>query len=75
MAERVRLNNDDLQDVVGGAFNFYAKDNNGMCYIDGVGTYYCSPEASSWVVTKMTKAGTSPSDVVAEAVQQGLFWK
>ncbi|MBE5807523.1 MAG: hypothetical protein E7317_04190 [Clostridiales bacterium] len=74
MAARVRISEQDMQNVTGGAFNFYSKGDTEMCYIDGLGTYYCSPEASAWAVSRITK-GMSPADVIAEAVQEGMFWK
>ncbi len=74
MKNRVQLTDQDLDNVVGGAFNFYTKDTENRCYIDGMGTYLCSPEASAWVVKQIT-SGVPTADVLAQAVENGLFWK
>ena len=46
MADRVQLNNDDVEQVVGGAYNFYY-DNDGAycCYVDGIGNFKVKAEA------------------------------
>jgi len=74
MANRVKLDDQVLENVSGGAFNFYNKDGKAMCYIDGVGTYYCSAEASSWIISQIT-GSESPASIVAGAVDKGLLWK
>ena len=76
MAERVQLNESDLDSVVGGAFNFYNRNGKTQCYVDGVGTFYCSDSASAWIIEQVTGSSKlSPSDVAAAALEKGLFWK
>jgi len=75
MAQRTKLNSEELENVVGGTFNFYTKDDKNQCYVDGMGTFYCSPEASKWVIEQVKTSGAAISSVVAEAMDKGLFWK
>ncbi len=76
MAARMQLNDDQLDMVTGGAFNFYAgKDGQKQVYVDGVGTFNCNDSASAWIVSQITSGNTSPESVVAEAVEKGLLWK
>ena len=75
MANRVQLNDEMMDQVNGGAFNFYAKDGKNQCYVDGVGTFYCSDSASAWIINQVSMGNTAPAAVVAEAVEKGLFWK
>lgn len=76
MANRVQLNDDQLDMVTGGAFNFYAgKDGQKQVYVDGVGTFNCSDAASAWIISQITSGNNSPAAVVEEAVAQGLLWK
>jgi len=45
---RIELNEQNLEDVVGGAFNFYYDPNNNgarSCYVDNVGNFTCTAEA------------------------------
>jgi len=46
---RVELNEQNLEDVVGGNFNWYTKKATGkqMCLVTGVGNYYVSSSAES----------------------------
>ena len=75
MAERVQLNDTELDQVAGGAFNFYSRDGKAQCYIDGVGTFNCSDSASAWIISQITRPDVSPADIVDEAVKKGLLWK
>ncbi len=72
---RVQLNDNQLEQVSGGAFNFYKKDDQNQCYVDGMGTFNCSADASNWVLQRMATTGAPVSTVIAEAVEKGLFWK
>ena len=41
MADRIQLNEEDMGEVVGGAFSFYKSKKTGewLCYVDGIGSY------------------------------------
>lgn len=77
MAERIELNEEQLDDVVGGAFNFrYNSKGAYICKVDGVGTYYASENAKRQLaVYEIGHPGLSDADLVAWAVAQGLFWR
>ena len=55
MADRMQLNENDLEDVVGGAFNFYTYKKTGeyLCYVDGIGTYKPTSSNSKNQIVKM----------------------
>ena len=75
MANREQLTDNQLESVTGGAFNFYSRDGQLQCYVDGVGTFNCNEKASNWIVSEMSRTGAALEQVVASAVEQGLFWK
>ncbi len=75
MANRMALNDDQLDQVTGGAFNFYSRDGQKQVYVDGIGTFNCSDSASAWIISQVTSGNASPASVVEEAVAQGLLWK
>ena len=72
MKNRVQLNDQELENVVGGVFNFYTKGSESLCYVEGSGTFLCSPDASAWIVQQMT-SGASTEDVVAKAIESGML--
>lgn len=74
MGTRIQMNEDTLDLVNGGAFNFYDLEGQGACYVDGVGTFYCNDKAATWIVEQMSKPGASASAIADEAVARGLFW-
>ncbi|MBQ1311518.1 MAG: hypothetical protein IIY55_06685 [Blautia sp.] len=74
MGKRVAMNESELDLVSGGAFNFYSRDGQSQCYVDGVGTFNCSDTAATWIVSQMT-AGVSPADIADQAMANGYFWK
>ena len=46
---RVELNNQELEEVVGGNFNWYKERGTylAMCYVTDIGDFYVSPSAKS----------------------------
>ncbi len=74
MGTRSKLNDQELNNVVGGAFNFYTKDNENRCYIDGVGTFLCNADASTWIISQFS-TGADPATIAQQAVEKGILWK
>ena len=76
MADRVELNAENLESIVGGAFNYYYNDDGTMtCHVDNVGTYNCSSSAKDMISVYILQHDTCTLDeVVNYAVSQGLFW-
>ena len=75
MANRMQLNDDQLEQVTGGAFNFYSRDGQKLVYVDGIGTFYCNDSASSWIISQMTSDNVAPDAIVEKALKEGLIWK
>lgn len=78
MTKRVQLNEKEMENVVGGAFNFYTNSKGQKrCYIDNIGTFYCSADAFDWFVQRTAGSGAydSPSDILAEGKAAGYFWE
>ena len=74
MGTRMQLDENFLDLVNGGAFNFYDRDGQSACYVDGIGTFYCNDRAGAWIVEQMSKPNASISAIADEAVARGLFW-
>ena len=77
MADRIELNGEELEEVVGGAFNFrYNSKGAYICKVDGVGTYYAKESAKrALAVYEIQNPGLSDAELVAWAVSQGYFWR
>lgn len=76
---RVELNDQDLEDVVGGAFNWYY-DPNGIrsCFVDGVGDFVCNAESRDrYTALKLQhkKDRWSAQQYVDVLVSEGLLWR
>lgn len=73
---RVELKDMELEDVVGGAFNFYVGRTSGklLCYVDGIGTYEAN-SASRDNVTYLCfqYPELSASELVNLALQNGYL--
>ena len=74
MAKRVQLNEEQVEKVVGGAFNFYTnKKGQQRCVVDDVGTYYVTPNAMMWVIERTAGSDDSSAVVTQEALDLGYF--
>lgn len=76
MENRYELNEDDLDQVIGGAFNYYTNPDDTMyCVVDGAGTYNCTENAkdkiSAYIVTHR---GCTLQEVIDYALNKGYFW-
>ena len=73
---RMELNEQDMEEVVGGAYHYYYhKDGTITVKVDNVGTYNCSPDAKIKIVAyKLENEGTPPAEVVQYAIDNGLYW-
>lgn len=82
---RIELNDQNLEEVVGGAFNIssYTNDDGSeylMCHVDGAGTYHCSADAKRklclYIVNYVKNNGAEPSiqQVVDQGFALGVFW-
>ena len=78
MANRIELNEQDMANVVGGAYNFYY-DLNGArrCDVDNVGDFACDAEASDRLTAlKLLHRGQgwNAQMYVDQLLQEGHFW-
>ena len=73
---RVELNEQNLENVVGGAFNYFQRNGQTICKVDGVGAYYASPTAFGQIAAHAA-ADTSltAQEVVDWAVANGYLSK
>ena len=69
------MNEHEVEKVVGGAFNFYTKNGQEKCYVDNLGTFFCTEGAFEWVVNRTADMTTPSTVVVEEALALGFFWK
>ena len=73
---RMELNDNTVENVVGGAFHYYYKD-DGTCTvkIDNVGTYQCSEVAKTRLNRYMMQnPDCTLQDVINYAFDNGLYW-
>jgi len=73
MADRMELNEQDLDNVVGGAFKFYDMNGQGMCKVSDVsnpGKYYCN--FGTGVYEFMQMRGQNPGLSADEYLQMAL---
>ena len=77
MAERVELNMNDMEDVVGGNFYWWrAEDGTRMCMVNKIGTYVCIVDAKdtfAWLKAEHRGEGWTEQDYVNELVRLGEF--
>ena len=72
------LNEDDLDNVSGGAWNYYDTDGNGSAdtvTIDGIGTYKCNGSTKNNVIMLIVRnPGLSNAEIVSLALEKGYIW-
>ena len=70
------IDEERLDEVVGGAFNYYTNSaGQRKCYVDDIGTYYVSADAFGAVAAYSSDTSKSAQDVVNWAVSNGYFSK
>ena len=79
MAERVQINEQELENVVGGAFRFYDQGNQGYCKVSDVsnpGKYKCTAGSGVYEFMKMRaeNPGLSADDYLDMALDRGILW-
>lgn len=71
---RVELNEEQLNDVVGGAFNYYTNSRGqSKCRVDDVGTYYVSSTGFENVVAYSSDITLTAQEIVDWALANGYF--
>ena len=77
MADRIQLNETEMEGIVGGAFHFqYNSKGQYACKVDGIGTFYADENAKRKINKyDVQMGGLSTKELVDWAVSQGLLWK
>ena len=74
MANRIPLEEDRLDEVVGGAFHYYTNSKGQKrCYVDDVGTFYCNAEAFGAVAAYASDVTKTAQQVADWALANGYF--
>ncbi len=78
MTKRVELKEQDLENVVGGAFNFYYDANGAKrCDVDNVGDYACSADARDRLTALKIQHRAdrwSAAQYTEALINEGYFW-
>lgn len=72
---RVELNEQELEGVVGGAFHYYQKNGYNVCRVDDVGVYYASADAFGKIAAYAADTSKTAQQVVNWAVSNGYLSK
>lgn len=72
---RVEINEQDLNNVVGGAFNYIERNGQTICIVDGVGAYYASSDAFGAIAAYSSDVTLTAQEVVDWAVANGYLSK
>ena len=76
MTNRVELKETEMEEVVGGHFNWATKDNVVYCRVDGVGMFRCTNNAKNafaWLKVEHREDGWSDADYANALVSAGEF--
>lgn len=77
MADRIQLNEEQVEEVVGGNFNWWKEpDGTRMCWVNGIGTYECSVDAKdtfAWLKAEHKGEGWTEQMYVDELLASGDF--
>ena len=74
MANRIELDEERLDEVVGGAFNYYTNSKGQRrCYVDNIGTFYVTADAFGAVAAHASDVTLTAQQVVDWAVSNGYF--
>lgn len=76
MADHIKLTDQDLEQVIGGAFHYNTRPDGTMyCRVDGAGTYNCTDNAKQKISTFFVQ---NPEATLEEAIKFALdnhyFW-
>ena len=72
---RVELNEQNLENVVGGAFHYIQRNGQTICIVDNVGNYYASPTAFAQISAHASDTSLTAQEVVDWAVANGYLSK
>ena len=71
---RIELDEERLDEVSGGAFNYYTtKKGTRKCQVDGLGTYYVTADAFGEVCAHAADTSLTAQQIVDWAIDNGYF--
>ena len=77
MANRIELNDTEVEQVAGGNFNWWREeDGTRMCWVNDIGTYVCSVDAKdtyAWLKAEHKGQGWTEQDYVNALIASGDF--
>ena len=74
MSDRIELNEERLDEVVGGAFNYYTNSKGQRrCYVDDIGSFYVTADAFGAVAAYSSDVTKTAQDIVDWAISNGYF--
>ena len=76
MAERTQISENQAEEIVGGAFNFYpTKDGSWKCYVDGVGKFNSTADGLNQYINIWKDNKEASLDELVELCKQaGVIW-
>ena len=76
MSERIELNEAQMDDVVGGNFNWWLEGDVRKCWVNDVGVFVCTPTAKdkfAWLKAEHKGEGWTEQMYADELVRLGEF--
>lgn len=73
--ERVEIKEQDLNNVVGGSFNYIERGGQTICVVDGIGAYYASANAFGKISAYASDVTLTAQEVVDWALANGYLSK
>ena len=70
---RIELNEQELESVIGGAFHYFQKNGYNLCYVDGIGTFFASANAFTQIAAHASDTSLTSQQIVDWAVEQGYL--
>lgn len=76
MVDRMQLNEQELDNVVGGAFNFFTNSKgNPRCNVTGHGNFDTTPDGFfKYITMRNSNPGLSEDDYFQMALDQHIIW-
>ena len=76
MSDRKQLNEESLEEIVGGSFTFYTdQQGNPRCYVDNYGKYNTSADGFfKYIDMRNAQPGLTENEYVQIALNTGLIW-
>lgn len=75
MANRVELNDENLEQVAGGKFTFFTQDGQPKCTVTGYGTFTTTADGVfKYMTIRNTNPGLSEAEYYQMCIDQHVIW-